>query len=252
MRMSDKIIRLLVYSFICDAPNRRTNFGFQCFYMPIFYQHTINRDTKLAVWEIEEPEDFFLKKVPLKRNVSHRQKRLQHFAGRYLLPELFHDFPLEEIIIADTRKPFLENEKYHFSISHCGNFAAAIASKSKRVGVDIEIVTPRIQDISKKFVHRDEENFLNDDYKEFLAQWGLQEKVNMEFLTLIWSAKEAIYKWYGKGELDFKQHMQLSAAITFHEDDWMELPFVFFKDGIIPIIVHAKLFDDIVLAWVAT
>ena len=49
-----------------------------------------------------------------------RTKRLQHLAGRYLLYALFDDFPLEEIVIADTRKPFLENEKYHFSISHCG------------------------------------------------------------------------------------------------------------------------------------
>src|SRR5580698_3905983 len=101
--------------------------------MPLFYQHTINRSTKLGVWRIEEPEDFFLEKVPLKRNVSHPQKRLQHLAGRYLLPELFPDFPLQEIIIADTRKPFLENEKYHFSISHSGDFAAAIISSKSRV-----------------------------------------------------------------------------------------------------------------------
>src|SRR5882762_10719941 len=101
--------------------------------MPLFYQHNINENTKLGIWQIKEPEVFFLEKVPLKKDVSHPHKRLQHLAGRYLLPTLFSDFPLEEILIADTRKPFLPNERYHFSISHCGDFAAAIISSRSRV-----------------------------------------------------------------------------------------------------------------------
>ena len=109
--------------------------------MPLFYQHNINENSRVGIWQIAEGERFFLAKVPLKKDVSHPHKRLQHLAGRYLLPELFPDFPLEEIVIADTKKPFLENEKYHFSISHCGNFAAAIVSSRDRVGVDIEMVT---------------------------------------------------------------------------------------------------------------
>jgi phosphopantetheinyl transferase len=48
------------------------------------------------------------------------------------------------VLIADTRKPFLPNEAYHFSISHCGDFAAAIASKVSRVGVDVELVTAKV------------------------------------------------------------------------------------------------------------
>ena len=96
--------------------------------MPLVYQHTINSNTKAALWHIEEDEAFFLERVPLKRDVSHPHKRLQHLAGRYLLPVVFADFPLEEILIADTRKPFLPDEKYHFSISHCGDYTAAIVS----------------------------------------------------------------------------------------------------------------------------
>ena len=52
--------------------------------MPIFFQHQINDDTKLAVWEIKEDEDFFLQHVPLQREITHPHKRLQHLAGRYL------------------------------------------------------------------------------------------------------------------------------------------------------------------------
>ena len=86
-----------------------------------------------------------------------RRKDLQHLAGRYLLTELFADFPLEEILIADTRKPYLEDEQYHFSISHFGHYAAAIVKPvTNRVGVDIEKTSPTIEKIRNKFLSSQE------------------------------------------------------------------------------------------------
>ncbi len=175
--------------------------------MPLFYQQNINGATKLAIWKIEETEAFFLAKVPLKREIIHPQKRLQHLAGRYLLPFLFPDFPHEEIEIADTRKPFLPEEQYHFSISHCGNYAAVLVSSNKRVGVDVELITPRVERIKHKFLHADEVRFVNSR--------STSQQLNL--LTLLWSAKEAMYKWYGLGEVDFSEMMrtfpfQLKAA----------------------------------------
>jgi len=210
----------------------------------LFYQHNINEHTKLGIWRIEEPEAFYLEKVPLKKGVSHPYKRLQHLAGRFLLPTLYPDFPLEEILVADTRKPFLESEQYHFSISHGGNFAAAIVSSHSRVGVDIELVSPRIIAISHKFLHYDEKVFLND--------WIHLTKMHLELTTVLWSAKEAIYKWYGHGELDFRQHMQLSGPITFKSDETIVLPFVFKKQDPVHLTVEARIFDQLALAWVMT
>ena len=108
--------------------------------MPIFFQQDIDENTRLAIWKIEEGEDFFLASVPLQRDITHPHKRLQHLAGRYLLKYLYPDFPIELIRIADTKKPYLEGEAYHFSISHCGDFAAAIVSSQKRVGVDAMVL----------------------------------------------------------------------------------------------------------------
>ncbi len=75
--------------------------------MPLYFQHIISPNTKLAIWQIEENESFFLQKVSLQRSITHPHKRLQHLAGRYLLRYLFADFPNEEIEIASTRKPVL-------------------------------------------------------------------------------------------------------------------------------------------------
>ena len=210
--------------------------------MALFYQHTINGGTKLAIWRIEEPEELFLQKVPLKRDVSHPYKRLQHLAGRYLLPILFDDFPLEEILIADTKKPFLEDEKYHFSISHCGNYAAAIASNHERVGVDIELVTPRIKTIGSKF--------LNDGENLFLKNYEYLPGLHLELTTILWSVKEALFKWYGSGQVDFKNHMQLAGTVSFAPNEWIELPFYFSKGTPLHLTISARIFDGLVLAFV--
>ncbi|MEO6313957.1 MAG: 4'-phosphopantetheinyl transferase superfamily protein [Chitinophagaceae bacterium] len=220
--------------------------------MPLVYQHTINENTRLGIWHITEPEDFFLEKVPLKKDVSHPHKRLQHLAGRYLLPFLFEGFPLAEILVADTRKPFLENEQYHFSISHCGEYAAAIVSNKERVGIDIELVTDKIERVRHKFTSPDELFFLNDEYKAFLHQFDLEKKIEQEFLTMIWSAKETIFKWYGAGQMDFRQHMQLTGAISFSADELISLPFLFTKNEMRYFTVHAKMFGSFVLAWLHT
>ena len=212
--------------------------------MAIFFQHTINDTTRLGIWKIEEGEKFFLQKVPLKQHVSHPYKRLQHLAGRLLLPELFEDFPLEEIMIADTRKPFLKDEKYHFSISHCGNYAAAIASADHRVGVDIELVTPRLRNISPKF--------LTEKEAAYLEQWKDLSSLYMQMLTIIWCAKEAIFKGHGAGNVDFRKARMLDGVITTVPDGWIRVPFLFKKGKPVSLKVTARSFEGLMLAYVMT
>lgn len=206
--------------------------------MPLVYQHTINSNTKLGLWRIEEPEEFFLAKVPLKRDVSHPHKRLQHLAGRYLLPTLFEDFPLEEILIADTRKPFLPDEQYHFSISHCGNYAAAIASAEQRVGIDIEQPTEKIF----RIIHK----FLNEDEKQLLHE-SMSSSQLLQSATLLWSAKEAMFKWYGDGRVDFKQHLLIQELDGTNEEG--KLNCIFSKRESVPLSVRYRFFDELVLSW---
>ncbi|MEJ7611571.1 MAG: 4'-phosphopantetheinyl transferase superfamily protein [Ferruginibacter sp.] len=165
------------------------------------FQKQINDATKIGVWHITEAEDFFLEKVPLQRTITHPHKRLQHLAGRYLLPQLFPAFPLELVEIADTRKPFLPGEPFHFSISHCGNYAAAIVSMENRVGVDIEIPHPRIGNIKHKFLSPGEQHIVSAVHSDDITG-----------LTMAWSVKEAVFKWFGEGEVDFIGHMQITAV----------------------------------------
>jgi phosphopantetheinyl transferase len=169
--------------------------------MPIFFQQDIDGDTKLGIWKIEEEEAFFLRSVVPQRAVRHPHKKLQHLAGRYLLKHLYPDFPVALIRVADTRKPYLEDEAFHFSISHCGEFAAAIVSRNERVGVDIELFSPKVDRIKHKFLHPSEMDMVPALRKGHPDQ--------LAFLTLLWSCKEAVYKWWSYGQVDFSEQIRL-------------------------------------------
>ena len=210
--------------------------------MPIFFQQQINETTRLGIWKIEETEDFFLSNVPLQKEVTHPHKRLQHLAGRFLLQFLFPGFPYELIRIADTRKPYLPDEEYHFSISHCGDYAAAIVSSDKRVGIDIEIPSEKIDRIKHKFLDDDEISKFDPEASGRKSNFPV-ERSNL--LTLLWSAKEAVFKWYGIGGVDFRQHIQLQ-KVNEGEDT---IPCFFAKTNQ-RLVIHHHQFDHLVLAWI--
>jgi len=201
--------------------------------MPLFYQHNINGNTRLGVWHITEDDAFFLQKATLQKAVRHPHKRLQHLAGRYLLRELDPDFPVHEIRIAETNKPQLPDASFHFSISHCGDYAAAIISGALLVGIDIEVVTRRIQSIQHKFLSSQERVLVppGDDL----------------VLTILWSCKEAVYKWYGRGEVDFSEHIRIT-GLAFRGDRG-EVRCDFMKGSVVHLALAFRVFNDICLAW---
>ena len=211
--------------------------------MPLFYQQTIDRHTKIGIWKIEESENFFLQTVPLQNEITHPHKRVQHLAGRYLLRYLFPDFPYELIRIADTLKPFLENEAYHFSISHCGDFAAAIVSRDKRVGIDIELIGDRIVKVKDKFINGIEAGIIN--------QFDTEITDLMKY-TLMWSCKEAMFKWYGNGQVDFRKHMQLQAIYSDEIRNSIFTDFIFSKEKAKLLKLQTVFPDKFALSWLVT
>ena len=204
--------------------------------MPLVYQQNINATTKIAVWHITEPEDFFLASVPVQREIKHWHKRLQHLAGRILLKEMYPDFPVKMIQVADTKKPFLENEPFHFSISHCGDYAAAMVSKTMRVGVDVELLNEKIEQIQHKFTSGEElEKIQNSKFK-------------IQNLTLCWGVKESVFKWWGSGEVDFKKDIVIKSITGLPEQGVVHC---IFKNEF-TLDVHYLFFNNNFLTWVLT
>src|SRR6476620_7805405 len=231
--------------------------------MALFFQQDIDETTRLALWKIEEDEAFFTQHVPLQRTITHPHKRLQHLAGRYLLKYLFPDFPIALIQIADTRKPYLKDEAYHFSISHCGDYAGVIVSRNRKVGMDIELFTPKIEKIAHKFVADTEWAIVNGSVKgensnvkeevdeQAISNSKLQipnssPRTALEYLTLLWSCKEALFKWYGLGEVGFIRHMELKQIETIGEQQY-ELGFLFKKEKDLLLSLRSCFFKELVL-----
>jgi phosphopantetheinyl transferase len=205
--------------------------------MPLVYQQNINETAKIGVWQIKENEQFFLEQVSAQKEITHPHKRLQHLAGRYLLKQLDADFPLALIKINSSGKPFIENDDFHFSISHCGDYAAAIISKSEHVGIDIEIPDQRIEKIKNKFTSEKElELFSSIDYSA------------AEKLTIIWSIKEAMFKWYGKGLIDFKKHLCIE-SVQINNGTVISNCF-FRKNNEVQIIAKSAMIEDNILSYV--
>ena len=97
-------------------------------------------------------------------------------------------------LIKDTDgKPHLEDSLFFISISHTVGYSAAIAHP-RHCGIDVQRIVPRITHLAPKFVSAAEA-------RQLLPAHELQQ------LHLIWAAKEAMYKAYGRRQLDFREHL---------------------------------------------
>ena len=90
--------------------------------------------------------------------------------------------------------PILNNNKY-ISISHTTKLIAIVISKNK-VGADLELISQKLLKIKSRFISN------NDNVAS-----------NKENLTLAWSAKECVFKWHQKGNINFKEDIQINKII---------------------------------------
>lgn len=205
--------------------------------MPLFYTHNINDTARLAVWQIREDDDFF-KKITIPRSeISHPHKRLQHLAGRYLLKILDDKFPVQEILL-DGRRPYLLHNTFYFSISHCADYAAAIISKEEAVGVDVELATHKVVILKEKYLNEAEQQLICNNYCNIDLLYKL---------TACWSAKEAMFKWYAKGSVNFRRDMTIK-SFSGNENNG-EIRAVFGKEVNKECIIQFRFFNDLCLAW---
>lgn len=169
--------------------------------MPLYKTIRVNDFTKVLVWKIDESlEDLTMgiklterskKRVGAMKSVLHQQgfmsiRQLLKQAG-YADTDVFYDA---------FGKPHLKDKNY-LSISHSFTFTAIIISKKKPVGIDVEKQRDKIVKIAHKFTPIEE-------YNTIANHEALVSK-----LTVVWGAKESLYKIYGKKKLRFLHHIYI-------------------------------------------
>ncbi|PST84738.1 4'-phosphopantetheinyl transferase [Pedobacter yulinensis] len=172
--------------------------------MPIVYQQEIDTHTSLALWKIEETGEELLSGLQLRQheretvNRLGNSKRLIHWLStRLLLRTMLNTDEYIDCRMDEHGKPYLINFDYHISLSHSYDYAAVMIGKTKKVGIDIELIKEKIRLISHKFLNEAE-----------LAQLDIQH--DTEALYACWCAKEAVYKWNGVKGLEFRKDMHIS------------------------------------------
>jgi phosphopantetheinyl transferase len=177
--------------------------------MPLLFQQDINEHSKLAVWEITEELAFFISKVEPARLINHPLRQLQHLAGRYLLSLLVPDALFFEIRYDDGGKPYFENGKLSFSISHSENHVAVIVSEKKQIGIDLQCVTEKALLIKNKFLSEQEFNLLKAVFSDQILA-----------ASAGWVIKEACYKWLGHQGLNFIEQIRIE-QIEVENGNWL-------------------------------
>ena len=68
----------------------------------------------------------------------------------------------------------------------------------------------------------------------------------VQLLTLLWSAKEAMFKWWGNGDVDFSEVLRIY-ELPDKSEGTLKTSFV--KKQNYPLILHYQLFSNLTLVW---
>ncbi len=199
----------------------------------------IDESSLYAIWKITESADELYGAIVLKpgeeelyRSFVAESRKKQWLAYRILIRKLLEpkDFPVE---YDEVGKPFLAGSHYHISVSHTGDLAAVILSSKGKVGIDLEKIRPRIENVKDKFMNGYELDRLIQGHE-------------LEQMTLTWCAKEALYKLYGIRTLDFRQHMTVEVPASAGTNFKARIKFGEKQDDYV---LHSDLEGDCVLVY---
>jgi len=162
--------------------------------MPVYKTITVNEHTKVLIWKVEESFEELASSMPLAPQSQNRINNMKsdlHRRGfmsiRWLLKEF--GYQDQDVVYDLNGKPHLNDGK-HLSISHSFHFTAVIVSDVV-VGIDVEKQREKIKKIAPKFTPIEE-------YESLGNGEDLVRK-----LTIVWGAKESLYKLFGKQGLLF-------------------------------------------------
>jgi 4'-phosphopantetheinyl transferase len=179
--------------------------------MPI-HKRTFISQSEVIIWHITEEEAYFTEHSGLVSNKIHLKKRLEFLSSRYCLKLLLPQLKYEDILKDGDGKPYLMNNAIHISISHSYPYVAVAVHPSLPIGIDIQTIQEKILRLQSKFLSTFEMALCNNDIYN---------------ITTAWCCKEAMYKKYALGGLDFKENMPIVAldkylgksAINFRHKD---------------------------------
>lgn len=169
--------------------------------MPLIYQKIWRQNQKLAVWKLTEDESFFINSMSwpeseLRHFESlHKKRRLEWLSSRMLICQLSGIKDSSSIVKDSFGKPSLKDSQINISLSHTSGYVAVFIAK-KSVGIDIQTVVEKIHRIGHKYLNLEELH-------------SIAPHQMSDILHLQWGAKEALYKSYGRKQLNYRDDIKI-------------------------------------------
>jgi len=170
--------------------------------MSLVYLRELDHNARFAIWRIEESAEELISRLQLDSREKailsrlNKGKRTLHWlATRVLLRTMLNTPGYIDCPSDENGKPYLANFPQRISLTHSFDYAAVMLSDNVEVGIDLELVKPKIVRIAEKFMKAGE-----------LAAIG---RDHIEKLYACWCAKEAVYKLQGNKGVSFKDNMTI-------------------------------------------
>ena len=168
--------------------------------MPLINRINLSKELQIFIWHIEESiEDLFenIKLTPDDLNRLKKRKKIINQKGFLAIRNLFlySDINPENLSYNSMGAPVLKSGK-KISISH-SQTVAGIAYGSNPLGFDLQYYQKKILNIAPRFLHIEED----------FVWYGSYE---IEKITLVWTAKEAIYKLIQKKGINFSEQLLIA------------------------------------------
>ena len=208
--------------------------------MPNYLHHTFEGGG-LAIWHItESAEELRALLATNKYDAQLAEKRCEARRAEWLAVRLLLSQVLGEdkmIAYHPSGRPYLTDGSWHISVSHTQGYAAIAYHRNRRVGVDIEYISSRVERIASRFTRSEEEEFIKIH----------DEHERMMYHLINWSAKETLYKLEDNSEAaDFRKVFAIS-PYALSEQGGMSVAIMLGKEHEEK--VHYTVHDDFVCTW---
>jgi len=166
--------------------------------MPLLFTESFAETGLLGIWEITEDAADLARSfrgspadLAEAEGIAHPQKRLEFLASRGLMQNMAEAAGLRYggLVKDEFGKPSLVNHPgWHLSLTHSLRCAAAVLHPLQPVGIDLEPPAEALRRVAPRILSPNELAHADGDLRR---------------LAVYWTAKEALYKLYGKRGLFF-------------------------------------------------
>ncbi len=170
------------------------------------------------LWRMEESIEQLKSSVHLSSKIKesmdmwNETRQREWLTARWMFSH-FASIDPHMIQVTEAGKPYIVNDPRYISMSHTSGYVS-IATSQRNIGLDIQVKRKDIARIAVKFCAEKD-----------LTIWP-NTMPEIDKHHHIWSAKEALFKAYGLGNIDFKEHLIIQNVTQISPESYISEGFV--------------------------